>query len=179
MSSLPSSYLKLTRQQRLYVDSRLQGLTQVASAAAAGAANPKKAGNQMEKSKSVQAALVSMMERTAEEVNFGRKEAHDMYMDAYQNAETAAEQIAAVTAMVKLHGLEAPKKVEVEHNHSHSGELRFMPTEDLVKLAGMEEELALEGEFQEIGEAPMLQPPEITDENTLDQENVRETSGYD
>ena len=132
----------------------------------------------MEKNENVRAAMIAMVEKSAEEVGFGRKEAHDMYMDAYQNAETATEQIAAVNALVKLHGLEAPKKVEVEHSHTHQGDLRFMPTEELVKLAGMEGQLTLEGEFLEVEEAPQLEPPELTEENTIDHDEVPEASGY-
>lgn len=176
--SLPSSYLKLTAKQRTYVDSRLSGLSQTASAAAAGVATPRIEGSRMENNEKVRQAMVDMMAKTAEEVSFGRKEAHDMYLDAYQNAETASEQIMAVNAMVKLHGLEAPKKVEVDHTHNHNHELRFLPTEELMKLAGMEDQLVLEGEFEEVEERPVLEPPEVTDENSIDHEQVPETPGY-
>jgi phage I-like protein len=164
--------------QRLYVDGRLSGLSQIASASAAGAANPKNECSRLEHNENVRKALVDMMAKTAEEVNFGRKEAHDMYMDAYQNAETASEQIMAVNAMVKLHGLEAPKKVEVEHTHTHEGELRFMPTEELIKLAGMEGQLVLEGEFEEVESKPILEAPEVTEDNSIEPDEVPKTSGY-
>jgi len=173
--SLPSSYLDLTPKQRIYVDSLLSGLTKTASAAAAGSNRYEP----YEKSEKVREAIVAMTAMGAEEVGFGRREAHDMYMEAYQNAETAMEQIAAVNALVKLHGLEAPKKVEVEHNHTHSGELRFVPDDELMKLAGMDGQLTLEGEYEEVGEAPQLEPPKITEENSVDHAEVRETSGYD
>lgn len=176
--SLPSSYLKLTRMQRLFVDSRLSGLSQIASATAAGSTNPKKDCSRLEHNENVRKAMVDMMAKGAEEVGFGRKEAHDMYMEAYQNAETASEQIMAVNAMVKLHGLEAPKKVEVDHTHQHNHEMRFLPTEELMKLAGMEDQLVLEGEFEEVEERPVLEPPEVTEENSIEHEEVSETPGY-
>ena len=172
--SLPSSYLSLTRIQRGYVDGRLAGLTQIASAGAAGSAEPRSDANRLEKNENVQAALVAMMERSAEEVGFGRTEAHNMYMDAYQNAETATEQIAAVNAMVKLHGLEKPKEVVVQHNHNVTGQIEHMPTEELIKLAGMENELAIEGEFEEVEPKPKLEPPEVTEDNVDGRENLPE-----
>lgn len=164
--SLPSSYLKLTRKEQMYVDARLSGLGKVASAAAAGYASPNNESARLEVKEHIQAALVAMMEKTAEEVGFTRKDAHDMYMDAYQNAETATEQIAAVNAMVKLHGLEAPKQVEVKHDHQVQGEIRYLPTEELMKLADMEQDLVLDGEYEEVEEKPLLEPPEVTDDNS-------------
>lgn len=179
MASLPSSYLQLTRKERIYVDSRLSGLGKVASASAAGYGQPTTECARLEKKEHVQAALVAMMERTAEEVGFSRKEAHDMYMDAYLNAETAMEQIAAVNAMVKLHGLEAPKQVEVKHEHKVDGEIRYLPTEELMKLAGMENDLVLDGEFEEVGAKPMLEPPEVTEDNSQDADPLPNTrEGY-
>lgn len=170
--SQPSSYLSLTRQQRIYVDSRLEGLSQVASATAAGYAQPRTEGNRLEKDEAVRKALVDRMSQTADEVDFSRKEAHNMYMDAYRNADTAMEQIAAVNAMVKLHGLEKPKQLEVKHEHHHTGEIEHMPTDELMKLAGMEKDLILEGEFEEVGEAPQLEPPAPTEDNVNDSKNL-------
>ena len=120
----------------------------------------------------MQSALVAMMEKTAEDIGFGRKEAHDMYMDAYHNAETATEQIAAVNAMVKLHGLEKPKEVMVQHNHNHTGQIEHMPTDELMKLAGMQAALAIEGEYEEVEAKPALEPPEVTEDNVDDTEEL-------
>lgn len=177
--SLPSSYLALTRKEQLYVDSRLSGLGKVASAAAAGYASPNNESARLEAKEHIQAALIAMTEKSAEEVGFSRKDAHDMYMDAYQNAETATEQIAAVNAMVKLHGLEAPKQVEVKHDHQVSGEIRYLPTEELMKLAEMENDLVLDGEYEEVGEKPLLEPPEVTDDNTESRKTLPDSpTGY-
>ena len=156
------SYSKLTAKQRIYVDSRLSGMSQRASAAAAGS-NPLGAQN-YEESENVQTAIMERMSAVAEEVDFSRKEAHEMLLDAYRNAETATEQIAAVNSMIKLHGLEKPKVVEVKHDHSHHGQIEYMPTEELMKLAEMED-LTLEGEYKEVTEVPILGAPEATDDN--------------
>lgn len=166
MTNPKSSYTDLTRMQRIYVDSRLAGMNQVAAAAAAGAANPKTECWRLEKNEAVQSVMVYRMQKTADEVDFSRKEAHEMYMDAYRNADTAMEQVAAVNAMVKLHGLEKPRVMEVKHEHSHHGQLEFMPTDKLMELAGMLDGLVLEGEYEEIEAAPKLGAPEATDDNT-------------
>lgn len=171
MSQL-AEYLNLTRIQRIYVDSRLAGMSQIAAATASGAANPRTESHRLEKNENVQKALIARMSETADSVDFGRKDAHDMYMDAYNNADTATEQIAAVNAMVKLHGLEAPKEIVVKVTHSHSGKIEHMATDELMKLAGMEKTLTLEGEFEEVEAAPLLAPPEVTDDNVEEPKTV-------
>lgn len=155
--SLPSSYLGLTAKQRLYVDGRMQGLSKVAAARAAGFAAANAEASKIDANPKVQQAMLDRMQQNADEVDFGRKEAHAMYMEAYQNAETAMEQIAAVNALVKLHGIDAPKKLMVEHEHTHKGEIEFMPTEELMRLANMEEKLVLPGEFEEVKEPARIE----------------------
>lgn len=177
--SLPSSYLKLTKQQRGYVDGRLQGMSKTASARMAGCSKPAQEAYRLEQNEKVQQAMVDMLEKSAEEIGFSRKEAHDMYMDAYTNAETAMEQIAAVNAMVKLHGLEKPKQLEVKHEHTHTGQIEHLPTDELLKLANMEKTLTLEGEYEEVQDKPILEAPDVTEDNTISDAEVREVSdGY-
>ncbi len=149
--NLTSSLTKLTAQQRIYVQGRLDGLTQVAAAAAAGYANPKHNATKVDKLPDVQAAMVAAMQDLSEEIGFGRREAHDMLIEAYRNAATAAEQIQAVKELINLHGLAAPKQVEHKHTHQGSVSLERMETEELLKLADMED-LALEGEYTVIND---------------------------
>lgn len=149
--NLASSLLSLTPKERIFVESRLAGLTQIASASAAGYAVPRVKGSELEKRPKIQAALLQAMQETAAEVGFTRKEAHEMLMQAYQNAATAAEQIQAVKEMIGLHGLAAPKQLEVKHNHDVSGtiSLERMETGELMKLANLGD-LTLDGEFTEV-----------------------------
>lgn len=123
---------------------RLNGLTQIASGAAAGLNTDFTA---LERKPDFQAAMVAAMTDLAEEVGFTRKNAHEMLMDAYTNAATAAEQIMAVKEMIALHGLAVPKKIEVEHKHTGNVQLEQMETGDLMRLANMEH-LTLEGEYE-------------------------------
>lgn len=145
MADLASLLLKLTPQKRLYVQARLDGCNITAAAMAAG--TDKKNGSRLEKDPEVQAAMVAAMNELAEDVQFSRKDAHEMLYSAYQNAATATEQVMAVRAMVELHGIAAPKKVEVEHNHKVTGQLEHVPTAELMKIAGMDG-LTLEGEYE-------------------------------
>lgn len=154
--SLASSLLKLTPKERIYVESRLAGLTQIASASAAGVASPNAHATEWEAKPQIQAAMLMAMQETAEEVGFTRKEAHEMLMSAYNNAATAAEQIQAVKEMISLHGIAEARKIEIKHEHTGVVSLERMETKELMKLAGLES-LILEGEFEEVTDDKQLQ----------------------
>jgi len=147
---------KLTPKEAIYVDGRLAGMTQIASAAAAGVKSPRQMATQMEKRPQVQAEIVRRLAKGAEEVDFSRKEAHDMLMQAYTNADTAAEQIQAVREMIKLHGIAEP--VKVEHKHVHGGHIQLerMELPELLKAADMEH-LTLDGEFEVVRESKQIE----------------------
>jgi phage terminase small subunit len=151
----------LTQKERIFVESRLSGMTQVASAAAAGCGSPNKDGHKFENRPRVQKEMVRRMQAVSEEVDFGRKEAHDMLMDAYRNADTAMEQIAAVREMIKLHGIAEPAKTEHTVKHEQTLSLDRMDLKQLMDLAGTED-FTLEGEFEVIAELPAL---EVMDDN--------------
>jgi len=149
--SLASLLVELKPRERIFVQARLEGMTQVAAASMAGYPTPRVDGSRTDKLPHIQAAMLAAMQETAEEVGFTRKDAHDMLMEAYRNATTAAEQIQAVKEMIALHGLAAPKQLEVAHKHDHTGvvSLERMETKDLMKIANMEH-ITLEGECAEI-----------------------------
>lgn len=147
MSDLPSSLRKITPKEQIYVRSRLAGMSQVASATAGGWADPRKHASEIEKRPHVQAAILEACNTLAEEVQFGRKEAHDMLMGAYHNAATATEQVAAVRELINLHGIAQPKVIEHEHKVSGKVEFDRLDNDELMKLAGLDH-LTLEGEFE-------------------------------
>ena len=78
-----------------------------------------------------------------------------MLYNAYQNAATAGEQIAAVKEMISLHGIAAPKQVEHKHQVGGTVSLERMETHELLKLAEMED-LTLEGEFEVLDDREKL-----------------------
>ena len=68
------------------------------------------------------------------EIAFTKADAHMMYLEAHAKAENASEEIKAVDSMVKLHGLNAPDKVDI--NITTTEQLRELSDEELAKLAG-------------------------------------------
>lgn len=162
--ALPKALSKLSPRLRVFVQGRLDGLSKTAAAAAAGSTDPTKTGYDWSQREDVKAALDAAVEDLADEVVFGRQEAHDMLMQAYYNAATASEQIQAVRELVNLHALAKPKVVEHKHEHTHQGQLELMTDRELMKLAEMDD-LALEGEYEVVDadETPALEAPD-TDE---------------
>jgi len=153
MSDLQSSLHKVTPKERIYIQSRLAGMSQVASATAGGWANPRKHASEIEKRPHVQAAILAACSDLAEEVQFGRKEAHDMLMSAYHNAATATEQVAAVRELINLHGIAQPKVIEHEHKVSGKVEFNRLDNNELMKLADLDH-LTLEGEYEVVKDGP-------------------------
>jgi len=139
----------LTDQQRIYVEQRLCGLSQVAAATAAGYADPRRKAYDVENTPRVVDALRKAREVTAKKVQYTREKAHEQLHEAYRNATTAAEQVMAVRELIKLHGVAAPEQVEVKHTHKHDHELRFMDDQQLLEIAGIDG-FALEGVFEEV-----------------------------
>lgn len=144
----------LTQMQRVYVEARLNGSTQVAAATAAGAASPQSNASKLEQSPNVQKALKAIRTIAADAVLFGRKEAHDMYMQAYYTAATAMEMVAAVNALVKLHGIAAPEVKELRLTHQgtveHKHKMENMSDEELLKVAQLGESPFIDAEFSEV-----------------------------
>ena len=149
----------LTDMQRLYVQARLEGMTQVAAATAAGAANPKKNAHKFEQSENVRRALRQSKAIFAEKLAFDRKKAHDMYMNAYRAADTATEQKLVVDSLVKLHGIAAPEQKKIEHTHkgqiTHKKQLQHLPDSKLLEMANLspaEDPNVIDGEFVELSD---------------------------
>ncbi|MEH8108031.1 hypothetical protein [Gallibacterium anatis] len=87
-------------------------------------------------------ALVYYRERIREkavnegvEIQFTRADAHMMYLQAHSHAACATEEIKAVDSMVKLWGLAAPEKKEVEITNRK--QLENMSDSELQKLTGL------------------------------------------
>ena len=146
----------LTEKQRLYVQARLQGMTKVAAAAAAGSPNPKKNAHKFETSETVKAALRQAHEILAQELEFDRKKAHEMYMEAYRASDTATEQKMVVDSLVKLHGLAAPEVKRLQHEHTgtitHGGQITHLPDAKLLEMAQLppsKDPNVIEGEIVE------------------------------
>lgn len=146
--------MELTPMQRAYVKARSEGMTKVAAATAAGQANPTKNAGKFEESDAVRNALRAIVEINADAIHFGRKDAHDMYMQAYYTAATAAEMVMAVNGIVKLWGLAAPEVKELRHKHQgvidHKHKLENMPDAELAKMAQLKDSPFLDAEYEDV-----------------------------
>lgn len=148
----------LTHMQRVYVESRFKGMSKIASATAAGCANPQKNAYKIEDSVSVKRAMAEIREVGAAEVNFGVKDAYDMYMTAFHTAATSAEMTKAVDSMVKLLGLAKPEVKEIHQHHSGKvdhNKVQDLTDQELLKLARLKPEndpFTIEGEAIEVAE---------------------------
>lgn len=153
---------KLTHMQRLYVKARSEGASKVAAATAAGQANPRHNANKFEESEAVRDALRAINEIAADAIAFSRKDAHELYMQAYYSAATAAEMVMAINGIVKLHGLAAPEVKELRHKHQgriDHAQISNMPDHELQKLAQLKDSPFIEGEFTVVEREKVPLPP--------------------
>lgn len=148
----------LTEMQRLYVRARLQGLSKVASATAAGCANPGNNWNKFENSAAVKEAIRAGTEALARDIMFTRKKAHELLEEAHRNAATATEQILAIREMIKLHGVAAPEVKELRHQVTGKVEheqVKSLSDADLLRLARLPDDKVpqvLEAEYEVVDE---------------------------
>lgn len=165
---LSSAFVGLTDKQRIYVESRLQGMSQVASARAAGAGvNPDRSAEQYERNPMVAAAIERGRQISIAHTGYNREKIAEMLQRAYDCAESAAEMVMAARELGRLHGVYAPTNVKVDHNHRltdarNSGNLKSLTTAELEKLAQLHGNEVIEGEFTEIEQLRLTDERENT-----------------
>lgn len=170
-----AKYLEpLTQIQQIYVRSRLQGMSKVASATAAGITAPHKNAGSIESSEAVKEALRIGRELLATEIMFTRKTAHEMLMTAHALADTATEQIFAIRELIKLHGVAAPEVKELRHQVTgkvEHEEVKRLSDKDLLRLARLSDDKVpqvLEGEYSIVddGRTKPLAAPDSSEEES-------------
>ena len=157
MTKLSKALDKCTVMQRIFVRQRLIGDSVVASGTAAGLKRPKKEAYRMAKAPNVVAAIEAGLEDSAETMITDRAAVERMFLEAYNNAETATEQIMAARELGKLHGHYAPTKTETKHEHSgaieHNHDMREISTARLLEAAGDRRMLpdpnVIEGDYED------------------------------
>ena len=158
MTKLSDALEKCTAMQRIFVRQRLLGDSITASGTAAGLRDAKREAYRMVKAPNVIAAIAAGVEDSAEVMITDRAAVEKMLLVAYDNAETATEQIMAARELGKLHGHYAPTKTETKHEHSghieHDHDMRTVSTRRLLELADEKRMLPnpnfIEGEFEEV-----------------------------
>lgn len=143
----------LTDQDRIFVESLLRGMSQVAAATAAGYRSPARMGTRKAKEPHIVAALEAGRRISAEETGITRQKLNDMLMSAYYSAATSGEQVQAVLALARINGLiENKTTVKMKHSIEEPAptDLRRLPTAELAKLANMQPHAVIDGEFVEV-----------------------------
>lgn len=133
----------LTPKEELYIQYRVRGLTPSAAAKKAGIPSKIEEINALHDRKpELDRAIIYYRERIREraitdglEIEFSRADAHLMYLHAHSHAANATEEIKAVDSMVKLWGLAAPEKKQVEVTTKK--QLEGLSNEELQKYTGM------------------------------------------
>ena len=153
----------LNDQERIYVESRLRGLSQVASGAAAGIKNSN--WTTFEQNVRIQAALQKGRAISIADTGMTREKITEMLMDAYRCAANATEMVMAARELGKLHGVYAPQKVavDVEHrlkNVKSERDMKLLPTKELLALVESRGDDVLEAEFEEVMPRMALSGPD-------------------
>ncbi|HDR1856470.1 TPA: hypothetical protein QB617_000245 [Pasteurella multocida] len=133
----------LTPKEELYIQYRIRGLTPTSAAKKAGLPSKIEEINALHDRKpELDRAIIYYRERIREqaindgvEIQFTRADAHLMYLQAHSHSANATEEIKAVDSMVKLWGLAAPEKKEVQITSKK--QLETMSDEELQKHTGM------------------------------------------
>lgn len=142
---------KLTAQERSFVNLLLRGVAPQPAARSLGM-NPNEGLLLIQEPhiqyaiKFAQSMLDPTMYQTVQNIEFTKDMATVLYLEAHKKSKDATEEIKAVDSLVKLHGLAAPEKKEVEIKHE--GQLREMSDAELQKLAG--NTIVLEPESYEV-----------------------------
>jgi len=143
---------QLTERERTLVEARLRGMTVAACAAACGitylAAKP------IFSEPHIIAALKRGREISIAATMVTREKLTNMLMEAYRAAGCAAEMVMAVKELAKLHGLNAPQQVQIDHSHRianvKSDQLKQLSVAELERLALQQGSELIEGEFTEL-----------------------------
>ncbi|MBM7454476.1 hypothetical protein HNR62_000305 [Oceanisphaera litoralis] len=147
---------RLTSQEESYVLYRTRGLNPVAAARAAGYNKPQVAVAKLAQSEDIRDAIAYFREMSRQEaiqagaIEFTRNDATLLYLEAHAKSANATEEIKAVDSLVRLHGLAAPEKKELEI--TTRGQLELMDDDTLMKLAGKTFHLAPD-QYQEVQDA--------------------------
>lgn len=140
----------LNDRERVVVEGRLRGMSQAAIAQMAGTTLD--VVRAMLGLDHIRIALQHGRQISADFTAITREKLTAMLMEAYQASATATEQILAVRELAKLHGLNAPTQVSIDHTHRLTNvkterDLKQLTVAELERLALMHPHEIIEGEF--------------------------------
>lgn len=129
--------------QRLYAEARMNGLSPLESAKAAGFKHPEIKWHSYEKHPRIAPLILMMNERVIEKYDLSRDDVIAGFMDAVNAAANSSELTAAWREIGKMLGHYSPEKLDIRHQHSVENmtlnKLESLPEAELLKLAEMPE----------------------------------------
>ena len=126
----------LDAKQRIYVDARALGSLPVQAARCAGYNNPDDAAYTLEQDSTVRMAVEVTIRLRAREHQITREDVLAMLQDAYRNAATSTEMVAAAREIGKLLGHYEPQKIDINKSvEIKQQQIRNMSDEELLKLS--------------------------------------------
>ena len=127
----------LDAKQKLYIESRAMGSVPVVAARVAGYTHPDEAAIELEADRTVRMALEVSIRLKARELKVTREDVMGWMLDAYRNAATSTEMLAAAKEIARLNGLYEPQRLEINKTvEIRQEQLRNMSDDELLKLAG-------------------------------------------
>jgi hypothetical protein len=154
---LTAAFEGLDDRDRIYVQSRLQGMSKVASCAAAGLqpGSHSKIEDRPEIKRALELARAEMVRHTG----ITLEKVTEMLLDAYRSAVNATEMVMAARELGKLHDLYPSAKVKIDHTHQlkevkSESDIRRLTTKELLKLAQMRGADVIDADFTEVTALP-------------------------
>lgn len=166
---LSAAFEGLDDRERVYVESRVRGMSRVAANAAAGYAPTTQTEAQ---NPTVKAAIERAREISIKQTGIDLQKITEMLMDAYRSAVNATEMVMAARELGKLHDLYPSQKLKIDHTHAlkdvkTASDVKRLSTAELMKLANVRGGDYLEAEFTEVLALPA---PGTADDDGTDQD---------
>lgn len=147
LSTLSSNYAalgitRLTIQEENYIQRRAQGLEPLAAARAAQFPNAHKAVARMAEREDINLAISYAREMMRQQainngaIEFTKDDATQLYLEAHATSINSMEKIRAIDSLVKLHGLAAPERREIEI--TQRSQMSELNDDDLLRMTGQD-----------------------------------------
>jgi len=149
--------LKLTPKQRLYLESRIQGLSVKMSAAAAGySADSSRVYTDLENHPRIKALLMSATTTALQSIQISRNDVLQGFMDAVTSAGSSTELVMAWREIGKIIGAYAPEVKVVAHLDATAEKIAALDDKALLEMASIEtfELPALSAEYEVLSPEP-------------------------
>ena len=157
---------KLTPKQQLYLENRIQGMSQKASATAAGYSGGSSSMD-LENHPRIKFLMHEATKQAFKKISVTRHDVVAGFMDAVNMADSSTELVMAWRELGKIIGAYEPEVKVIAHVDVTAEKVRNMKDEDLLKMAEIETYLnpVMEADIVEAEYSEVVENPSIEDEN--------------